>query len=188
MFKRARILIPIAQTALFLASFIWYKFSAYYSSIYAYSQIVEPVRDIVIKLNFPPLAVWVPLLLLADRIPQGNTLIRWAGTILVLALVLATLCSIPLFWYFVVVEVEARRQGRSRVRFQSRLGEAVRLLAFVLCGIGAFIYAYVNGSWLLRLDRSKADAFVGGFFLVAWGVLLLAAACQDLRIFIRKQR
>jgi hypothetical protein len=187
MYRRLRLVVPLVQTLLVVGSFAWYKVAG---SLYVLSY-VYVVRDIVLKLNYPAFALWFPIVRLMDRFPgyfsPSHIATRVGG---LLVIILAFLLSVALFWYLFLLELEMRRHGRSMIRFSSCLGEIAKAVLFVIVGIGALVYAYRGTKQLFDPLRSKADvydAYIGGLFLVAWGLAFIGVSIRDLTAFVRKK-
>jgi hypothetical protein len=185
MYKRLKILVPAVQVLLVVGVFLWYKAP---HSEHVLTQYVGPARDVVIKLNFPLLILWSPILYITEWFPLFLSPSHPATQVLGIAVfALALVSSVAVFWHLVLVELELRSQGRSMIRSSNWFAETCKAVLLVLCGLGALIYAYTEASRLLLLGRSKFDAFGGGLFLVAWSAVLIGTSISDIAYFLRRE-
>ena len=82
--------------------------------------------------------------------------------------------------YFAADEIELRRQGRSRLRFNGGLQETIAIESLLLFGVGAFFKAYVTRFHLTPHDRTfptpfevaiyQGDFYITRLILVVWGL------------------
>jgi len=194
MHKNLKLCVSAIQVLLVTATVVWYRLA---SSDQAFVGYAMPARDLVaMKLNWPLVVAWSPVVYLMERLSSNQnpslTAIQIAGAI---AFGLAIISSLAAFWYLVVVESQARKRGGSVVRFQSALGELAKIVFLFIGGVAAPIYAYVDGRALLvayqdnpRFVGLAVDAFLGGVFLVTWGMILTMVAVHDLRLLARRTR
>ena len=96
------------------------------------------------KLNWPLVVMWWPVASLVERFTT-NMNPSATHDIWVMVYVLAILFSVAIFWYFVIVEIEARKRGGSVVRFQNALGEVAKIVFLLVSGVAAPVYAYAWG-------------------------------------------
>jgi hypothetical protein len=182
--KRLKIAISAAQVLIAGSIFAWYSLtnSIDVSTPYAY-----PARDIVIKLNFPLAVLWSPILYAMERfsgnLSPSSAVIR-AGILILF--VLAFVVSIFLFWFLVVSELEMRTQDKSMIRFTNWFAEITKVVALFLVGAVAIAYAILEAERLMRFDRSKTDALLGGLLLLAWAFALMTASIRDLMFLLHK--
>jgi hypothetical protein len=183
MYKPWRIALSTAHLLVVFAAFVWFGLerSVDISGEYAYT-----TRDIAIKLNFPVFAIWGPIAHLIDRFdPQPAPSSAVVRTIVVIVVIGIPAASIALFWYFFVVEVELRLKNESLIRFRNWLAETCKALILFAIGTGALIYAALEMHRLFQL--SKADAFIGGALLLAWGTLFITTSVRDTASFLRER-
>jgi hypothetical protein len=189
-----RVLVPAIQVLLLIAAAAWHQV--------AWQRLAGPglppqyamaPLDILIKLNFPLLVLWSPVVLPLNfalstfhlNLPTGPTLVGL--TVLFDFLVLS---SVAVFWYFVVAEAETRLvRGSSLIGSSSLIVELFKAVAFGGLGVASFVYAYWDGHRLLLLaqnNRSQpygsnmADAIIGGLFLAIWGIVLIKISVMGL--------
>jgi hypothetical protein len=179
-----RVALPAAQLLIVVGAVDWYRSekSVNIAVVYAY-----PTRDIVMKLNFPVILVWSPIVGVMEHfsgyLNPTSTVMMAVSLVLFVA---ASSLSIFLFWYFLAVEVEMRFQNRSMIRFKNWPAETCKALVFFAVGIGSIVYAIFEASRLLH--RSNADAVVGGALLLAWGAIFIATSVSDVAFFVRTRR
>jgi hypothetical protein len=70
------------------------------------------------------------------------------------------LSSVALFWKVVIIEIEARTHGESKVRFRSTIGKLLTMVICSLTGVGAILYAYIDGESLRHHLSSILALFV----------------------------
>lgn len=183
MHKPSRIALSTAQLLIVLGAFAWFGLERFGDIWNDYAYLT---RDIAIKLNFPVFAIWGPIARFIDRFgPLPAPSSAGIRTIIVIVVAGIFLASIVLFWYFFAVEVEMRLKNESLIRFRSWLAEGCKAVILFAIGTGALVYA---GLEMHRLFHpSKADAFIGGALLLAWGILFITTSVRDIAFFLRKR-
>lgn len=190
MYKRLRIIVPAAQLLLIVALF-GLK-SVFY--VKGYYEINNLLRVLIQTLNYPVWAVFIPIVVQADK--WLRPLPEWLGKGLAFALAALIPVAIALLWYLVVTEIEMRRHGKSILRFSGWWKELLAVTMLFLFGAGAFIKAYRIGSTIvhrripdirLLLAIARWDEILGMLILTAWGIVLTGVAIQDLRIFFKNR-
>src|SRR5436190_2485998 len=139
-YKRLKILVPAIQVLLVIATVVWDRMRI---SDLAFDLYARPFQEILMKLNWPLVVMWWPVASLVERFTT-NMNPSATHDIWVMVYVLAILFSVAIFWYFVIVEIEARKRGGSVVRFQNALGEVAKIVFLLVSGVAAPVYAYVD--------------------------------------------
>ena len=185
MFRRLRIGVSVGQAVLAATIVIVANHS---HDQRVYESYVSPGLHIVTKMNGPLVVVLFPILYLThwlgENLPSLDPLLLVGVAVLQAGFLLL---SVGVFWYFVVTEVELRSRGSSMLRSGKLLRDGCLWLAFSVFGMAAIYYAYADGTLLLRIRGSIAEALVGGLFLVTWGFVLIAVSIQDLRKYLRNR-
>jgi hypothetical protein len=186
MFKRLKIAVPAVQVLAIACVLILDRVTTNEKVLEYY---LLPVRELVMNLNFPLVALSRILVLVDDLSANLHISFAPSGILLmaVLALAgLALLSCVVLFWYLVVVEIEGRQSGESLIRFSNKSAELVKTVALLLLGFGSLFYAYTDTVW--PIDRQLShhglwpiEIVIGGLVLIAWGVALIAMASADFR-------
>ncbi len=186
-YRRLKLLVPILQVLIAVGSWLLRK---HIYSERLYTRYFGPAWDVVIfKMNFPVVAFWSPIVYVLNRWPDELVPSSHAMEIAVtIALGLAMVSSIGVFWYFVIAELERRMHGRSMIRFRNWFAETCKALILFAVGGSALVYAFFETRRLLLYHRSKADMLVGGLFLTAWGVALVGTSIVDAAVFLRKRK
>jgi hypothetical protein len=185
MYKRLRIIIPAVQLLAIVGPFVLKD--ALNRSARAESQ--RAVQVLVKDVNYPVSTVFVALVAPAEHLL--HSLPRWLYTALGTAVVALLPLGIALLWYLIVTEIEARRHGKSLIRFSVWWRELPVVAILFLFGAGAFVKAHtivVSGtaSYLhLFLAAARWDEILGVLILTAWGVVLIGVAIHDLIAFLR---
>jgi hypothetical protein len=194
--KRLKFIIPTVQVLLLVSAGLWqHILGKYYPGhpevIVRYGS--TPLY-ILLKASFPLAVLWLPFfcaLTWASSIPQLNLTSGATGVVMLAVFDLAVVLSVALFWYFVVVEIERRRQGTTLIRFKSRMLETLKGIVLIAVGLGAFAYACWDSHRLLLVGQlnqrslywsSMVDAIVGGLFLLIWALLLIKIGIKDLLV------
>ncbi len=190
-FKHLRIVVPVVQMLIF---FTFYAFKFFHGvPLEAYR-----LQKQILALNYPVLTSWVAIALAMEWLQQflpslGGWLDRSVETLLIGLF----LTSLVLFWYFAADEIELRRQGRSRLRFNGGLQETIAIGVLLLFGVGAFFKAYVTRFDPTPHDRTfptpfevaiyQGDFYITRLILVVWGLVFLRLALYDLILFIKSR-
>jgi predicted membrane-bound spermidine synthase len=142
-------------------------------------------------LNYPLTLFWFSVAYAIDRLPLHDPNPGLGFTALALVAGFVFLASVALFWCLVVIEIELRLQGKSLLRFSSRVWSFVTIVVLFCLGAGALISAYLDGRkqipFMLR-NGSVIGLFLGilpDIFLLAWAITLTGMAVSDFRNFIQ---
>lgn len=176
--KRFTVIVPAIQVVIAMTAFVSDRFVYNENAHLLY---VLPAKDIVMKLNFPLVVVWAPLLLGADWL--SRYLFPLSGILLAVVMILSGLIfasSIAAFWYFVVREIGARRHGRSIVTCSSHPKQLLMTGVWCVVGLSSLLYAYVDGRahWYVR--GRQGEEVVGAILLVMWGAGFIGISIHDL--------
>lgn len=178
MSRLLKLVVSIGQTVLTVTAFVFAKY-CHDDRVYVFY--VNPFLHIVTKMNFPLLIIMYPILdalnWLGRFLPTLTGVLGWS--IAIVDAVLLILID-ALFWYFVLSEIEMRRHGKSMLRFKRHPVEVLVLAILFASGVGAIRYAYTDGVLLMQIHGSKIEAFIGGFFLLVWGTVLIGTSISDL--------
>jgi hypothetical protein len=183
--KRLRILVPTIQVLSFIATRVLMRLSVTSDSVnFNYS---IPAQDLITRLNYPLTLFWFSVVYAIDRLPLPDANPGLGFTALALVAGIVFLVSVALFWYLVVREIELRLQGKSLLRFLSRLWSFVTILVLFCLGAGALISAYLDGRkqipFMLR-NGSVIGLFLAilpDIFLLAWAITLTGMSVSDFR-------
>lgn len=190
MHKRLRWSISISQMLLAAAAFNWDKGVHSELILLKYAQ---PVRNIIISLNFPIAILWSPIIYAIERTSHRGTPSLVAAVIFGCGMFF----TVALFWFVVVTETELRSAGRSLIRSSSGSFEIFKAVVLCTIGIGAIICACwdvhrliilgENNRFMLRAS-SMVEASISGFLLLAWAIVLITISMRDLALLYRKNR
>jgi hypothetical protein len=150
--------------------------------------IVYPIREFMIRLNYPVLIVVTPLLIGMERIHTTLGISSRVGHLLEITVGLVLIAaSCILFWYFAVTELEYRRQGRSL--WSSATGTAKLICPSVLlvAGIGAFTWLYMGTVRELLFRHNPLEILLNAGVLAAWGLLFLGVSTRDIWLLMKKR-
>ncbi|HWR17813.1 MAG TPA: hypothetical protein VN577_23490 [Terriglobales bacterium] len=187
MYKRLKLIVPIVQVLAVLV-LLWAK---HWESLTIYQTYVAPTERIIRAVNIPLVFAWYPILWLLEHAspylsPEGGAPLILGIIVFGLILVL----SIALFWYFVVTEIELRKQGKSLLKFPDwfrELAVAVGLFGF---GIGAIVCAITDQQsrlWMHfgGINFGIALVILPPLILLVWAVVLIGISIHDFIGFLR---
>jgi hypothetical protein len=186
MYKRLRIIVPLFQVA---AAIVVFVFARYCHDESTYISYCVPAQSVVTNMQYPLLIVLAPFGLpfgmVTDLLHMSRAMARAVGAIVIIP-------SIAFFWYYVIIEVEMRGAGRSRLRLAVPFLEMCKVIILFCAGLGAFVYVYVNERMrlvlILRATVSGAVLLlIPELVLLTWGVVLIAISIQDLTVFLRSR-
>ncbi len=191
---KLRIIIPLLQVLIFILAFsLEARLSARYlgRSYYLRAICVTTLFDLVLKLNFPLVVLWLPIAYPMSAVSYHSPHASSPTGVILGVWDLAILTSIAAFWYLVVVEVEMRKRKTSCLRFSGRLMERVKATVMILIGVGAAVYALWDGyRQLVVLDQINrmhlfwssfvVDTLIGGLLLIGWAAALITIGVQDM--------
>jgi hypothetical protein len=200
--RRLKVIVPTLQVLLLVSVAVWHHIieKRFINQPDFIAQYASTPIHILLKLNFPLLAVWSLVVFPLDYALSKSYLNLPGETpsmVIVLVFDLALLASVAALWYFVVVEIQMRRYGNSLIRFSGRRAELLKIVILVVAGVGAIAYACWDGHRLLELGQlnrhalywsSMVDAAVGGLFLAIWAVVLIWMAVQDFVVRFQPRR
>ena len=190
-YKRLKIIIPVAQVLIYSAVFVL-KLASHVQMV---RMDYEPLWRLARSVNYP---LWLVFLAIAYPIswllsPSLTGEWVYIGAIAVLVLFLL---GVALFWYVVVTEVEMRSQGMSNLRFSGWFKELLAVTIIFLLGAGAFVRAYDSGRTILAEQRwyvglglapSRAFDFLSMLILTGWAIILVGLALHDFVGFIKRR-
>jgi hypothetical protein len=183
MYKRLRMIVPAVQVLIVVAVYTLPKLS---HTNREFDIEIFSVQNLVKKLNFPLVVIWSPVLYGADWLSRYLPPLRgalFAAAVLVVAALLAS--SVALFWYFVLTEIEMRRHGKSMLRLTGWFKELFIASLLFCFGAGSILHAYAYTRSLFHVR--PAEAVLGGFFLLAWGVAFIGVSVHDIVSFSRNK-
>lgn len=145
------------------------------------------LQKLVVKLNFPLVIVWSPVLYAADRTSGSFAWLSGSLFIAVSLLIGAVFASsVAAFWYFLVSEIEMRTRGESMLRVNNWPAELAVATVLLCFGAGTGFYAY--GSIKSLIYVRPFEAIVGGSFLIIWAAIFIAACVSDVASITSKRR
>jgi hypothetical protein len=175
MWRRLRTWVPIFQVLLADSVFAWTKLGS--GQVYDYY--AHAVRDLVVHLNLPLVAIWIVIFLPFRRFTDSVVNVRGPlATVMYVLFGVALTISVAAFWYFVVTEVEKRARGLSVLRPSNSLGTVISVIVLLCFGAGAVWYAYMASRPLWYVARS--GAILTGVLPTIWGCVFFCMAIQDL--------
>ena len=177
-----RIIVAAIQAVLLVSACIWINTAGHFARRpethvpYTFLPL-----NVVLRLNFPLLLAWFPILYATGNAPNGPLVIAVGR--------LGIPASVVLFWYFAVAEAEARSQGGSLIRFSNPAVEKLKEFFLFVVALAAIGAAFWDGHRLLHLAQvdphhydweSLVDAVIGEPLMIGWGVVLIRMAVRDL--------
>jgi hypothetical protein len=180
-----KVVVPIAQVSAVACVLGWERIAHAERVLTLY---VLPARHLLLNLTFPLVLVWWPLVnalswfagLLSHRV-GGLAVVIVGG-----AVTFALICSVAVFWYFIVVEIEMRRQGKSLVRFSSLVTEFLKVTFCVVFGLASLVHTYTETLRPFRYGLARhglwpEELVLSALFLATWGIAFLALSVLDFR-------
>jgi hypothetical protein len=180
MSRRLRIVVAIAQVTAVALAYGLPKIASPSANRSIFSSVLERLVD---ALNYPVMACWYVIFLVADSVFRLPSTGGPGFTIEVVALAILVLSSVAAFWYYAVLEMQLRQQGRSCLRFDSPGKQILVSCVMLLFGLVAIAYAGYIARFALNPANVQWDRVIYAIVLCVWCVTLVRLAISDLRLF-----
>jgi hypothetical protein len=190
-YKRLRILVPVAQILAVIAVFASKSALKGRTSLIIHAAVMVLAKQV----NYPVWVVVYPIMVGIEK-SQHYLPVMLVDLLSVLA---SALLPVGVFWlwYALITEIEMRRRGRSMLKFAASWKTLLCMIILLAFAAGAFAKAYVIGSGVIHerlgylrylLALGHWDELVGMLILTTWGLLLVGVAIHDLTAMLGARR